>query len=224
MEVSLLRYPKKSHRKSITIPKDSSKLAELLGIVFGDGGINNEWQLVISLNSILDADYSQYISKLIKDLFNINPAIRKRPNQNTLVVVSTSTTLVDFLVSKGAARGNKILQQINIPLWIKSHTEYKKAFVRGLVDTDGCLFIHKHYINNVIYNNLGFCFTSFSENLIHSVATILLEFGIKPHITPDNQNIYLYSAKTIQKYLHIFGSSNERLNHKYAIWRDARAV
>ena len=108
MSLAHLKYPKKSHRKPIKIPKDSEELAELLGIVFGDGGINNKWQLVISLNSNLDKEYSQYIFSLIKKLFNISAIIRKRPNQNTLVVVASSISLVEFLVSKGAARGNKL--------------------------------------------------------------------------------------------------------------------
>lgn len=208
MDASLLQFPNKSHRKIINIPSESFALAEFLGIVLGDGGINNDWQLVISLNSVLDADYSIYIADLIKKLFNITPTVRKRPNQNTLVIVSSSTSLIDFLVSKGAVRGNKILQKIDIPLWIKGSLEYKKTFVRGLVDTDGCLFIHKHRI----------------KNLINSVANILLEFEIPPHITKNKQHIYLYSEKAIIRYLNIFGSSNKRIYQKYASWRDARVV
>ncbi|SRR5258708_2465870 len=223
MEIALLKFQNKSHRKVINIPKNSSELAELLGIVLGDGGINNNWQFVISLNSIKDIAYSIYISSLIRKLFNITSVIKKRPNQNTLIVISTSTSAVDFLVSKGAVRGNKILQKIDIPLWIKNNIEYKKAFVRGLVDTDGCLFIHKHTIKKTLYNNIGFCFTSFSENLLNSVANILLEFNIQPHIAP-NHTIYLYSEKAVSRYLNIFGSSNERIYQKYDTWRDARAV
>ena len=52
MKVELLKYPKKSHRKQIKIPKESTRLAELMGIEFGDGGINNPWQLVITLNAL----------------------------------------------------------------------------------------------------------------------------------------------------------------------------
>ncbi|PIU68772.1 hypothetical protein COS81_02745, partial [candidate division WWE3 bacterium CG06_land_8_20_14_3_00_42_16] len=87
MDYSLLKYPRKSHRKIINIPKESKELAELFGIIFGDGGINNSWQLVISLNSNADLEYSYYVRKLLRKLFKIKVAIRKRPNQNTLVVV-----------------------------------------------------------------------------------------------------------------------------------------
>ena len=48
-----LKYPDKSHRKEINKPSKSTKLAELMGVIFGDGGMTR-LQLVISLNSISD--------------------------------------------------------------------------------------------------------------------------------------------------------------------------
>jgi intein/homing endonuclease len=71
--------------------------------------------------------------------------------------------LLDFLTSKGVVRGNKILQQFDIPEWIKASPEYKKYFVRGLVDTDGCLYIHQHKVGGKLYKNLGLCFSSYSK-------------------------------------------------------------
>jgi len=194
MDYSLLKYPRKSHRKIINIPKESKELAELFGIIFGDGGINNSWQLVISLNSNADLEYSYYVRKLLRKLFKIKVAIRKRPNQNTLVVVCSSSNLVDFLVSKGLVRGNKVIQQITTPNWINNNSEYQKSFVKGLVDTDGCLFIHSHITKNVLCKNIGFCFTNSSEKLIVSAAKILKEFEINPHITDKGRRIYFFQA------------------------------
>lgn len=215
-----LKYPKKSHRKVINFPSKSIELAEFLGIEFGDGGIGNPWQVVISLNSISDRKYADYIVNLGLKLFAIRPALRKRPNQNTLVLVYSSTHLVDFIVNMGAVRGNKILQQIDVPSWIKQNPEYEKALVRGLMDTDGCLYIHKHKIKGKIYKNIGLCFTSFSEKLISSTATILTKNGIKPYITNKGRQIYLYNAQSVVKYLKDFGSSNPRIINKYLDWRD----
>ena len=224
MEVSLLRYPKKSHRKIIKIPSESVDLAELMGIVFGDGGINNDWQLVITLDSNSDLEYSYFVRKLLIRLFQIKVAIRKRPGQNALVLVCSSTSLVDFLVAKGAVRGNKIIQQINIPGWINDIPNYEKAFVRGLVDTDGCLFTHKHIVKGEARNDIGFCFTSCSKKLLASVANILDKLDIKPHIADEGRRIYLYGIRNIIDYLRIFGSSNPRIIDKYKKWRGARAA
>lgn len=123
MDYSLLKYPRKSHRKTIRITQKSKGLAELFGIIFGDGGINNDWQLVISLNSYSDLKYSSYIKGLLERLFAIKVAARKRPNQNTLVLVCSSSNLVNFLVKNGAVRGNKVVQKIDIPDWINNNSE-----------------------------------------------------------------------------------------------------
>lgn len=217
MDCSLLNYHRKSHRKVVSTPKKSKELAELLGIIFGDGGIT-DWQLVISLNSDSDAEYSEYIIKLLKKLFKIEIAVRKRPNQNTLTIVCSGKNLVEFLVRNGSVIGNKVVQQIDVPDWINNNRGYQKLFVRGLVDTDGCLYIHNHFVNNTACCNIGFCLTNSSKKLILSVAKILKEFGIKPHITDEGRRIYLYSFKDVNSYLNIFGSSNPRIFKKYLEW------
>lgn len=224
MAPTLLRFPNKSHRKFIDIPTESTALAELIGIVFGDGGINNNWQVVISLNALLDFKFAQYVSTLFHTLFTINVKQRIRPHQQTLVLVCSSTSLVDFLVGKGAVRGNKVLQKIDIPTWIRNNTEYQKVFVRGLIDTDGCVFTHKHIINNSLYTHVGICFTNFSERLLVSVASILHTFGLNPRVTKCKKRIYLYGQKQLENYLEIFGSSNPRIYQKFYSWRDARVA
>ena len=221
--LSTLKFPKKSHRKQIAIPSESLDLAELMGIAFGDGGINNSWQLVISLNSEADLKYSFYVKSLLEQLFKIEVVIRKRPRKKVLVLVCSSTDLVDFLVSKGSVRGNKVAQQIDVPGWIGQNEDFGKMFVRGLVDTDGCLYIHDHVVSGKRYKNLGFCFVSHSEPLIRSVANILGMHGVVPHIS-YGKKIYLYSARQVEKYLDIFGTSNPRIWNKYQEWTNSRKV
>lgn len=220
MDASLLKYPNKSHRKFVLIPSQSTKLAELLGIIFGDGGINNKWQVIIFLNSILDKDYSIYVAQLFKDLFAINCATRKRPNQNTLIIACSSTTIVDYLVKKGAARGNKLEQNLDIPSWIVKNNNYFKYFIRGLVDTDGCIYLHKHFTKQKYYVNIGLCFTNFSTKIITHVDEFLKQNGIKSHIADKGRRIYLYSQKSVKSYLDIFGSSNPRIYNKYIDWKE----
>lgn len=218
-----MRYPCKSHRKRIKIPDESVRLAEFLGIEFGDGEINNPWQVVFTLNAEKDTEFAGYLVNLIRELFGINAAVRKR-GERTLKIVSSSTSLVDFLVEKGAIRGNKIKQNFNIPVWIRMSKNYKKAFVRGLVDTDGCLYIHRHITKGIAYKNIGFCFTSGSPNLLESVADIFCEFGIKPHIADKGRRIYLYGKDSVVKYLKIFGSANPRISGLYKKWKGARVA
>ncbi len=223
-DIKTLKHPENSHRKKIILPKYSEDLAEFFGIMMGDGGINNPWQANITLNSIKDADYSKYINSLCKELFGIEPVIRKRKEKNTLVVSLASTSVVDFLVVNGLPRGNKLKNGLSIPKWILNKPEYRKNCVRGLIDTDGCIGVHIHRINGRMYKNIYLTFTSYSPKLIFQVADTLAEFGIMPHITKRGKDIYLYQADLVEKYLKVFGTSNNRISSVYKEWRDARAV
>lgn len=215
-----LKYPKKSHRKVVRIPKPSKSLAEFFGIMLGDGGINNSWQANITMNSIKDAEYVFYVERLIKDLFDVSPAIRKRKTRNAVVISTASTTLVDFLVEKGLPRGNKLENGVHIPDWVLEKRVYRVACVRGLMDTDGCLFIHSHKVGGKSYKNIGLCFTSYSPKMLGQVAGVFEEFGIIPHIGSQGRNIYLYKADAVAKYLRVFGTSNKRISSLYEKWKD----
>ncbi len=224
VKVTTLKYPKKSHRKEVTLPKYSKDLAEFFGIMMGDGGINNIWQANITVNSVSDFSYSGYISSLCKKLFDVEPAIRMRKNAKALIISLTSTSVVDFLVLQGLPRGNKLKSGLAIPSWVLSKPLYRKACVRGLVDTDGCIFIHTHKVKGKRYDNIGLTFTSYSLELIIQVAEILQEFGVAPHISKSGRDIYIYQADTVFRYLKIFGTSNNRISSVYKKWRDARVV
>ena len=223
-DVAILKYPKKSHRKIVIFPKYSENLAEFFGIMMGDGGINNDWQVNITVNAIADADYSQHIYALFKKLFGIVPVVRKRKTTNALVITLSSTSAVDFLVSKGLIRGNKLKNGLCIPRWILDKRSYRKFCVRGLVDTDGCMFVHTHRVKGKVYKNIGFMFTSHSPSLLFQVASILEEFSIMPHISKDGKDIYVYQADSVLRYLKVFGTSNNRIKSVYNKWRDARVV
>ena len=223
-DVLTLKYPKKSHRKEVVLPKYSEPLAEFFGIMMGDGGINNDWQATVTVNSIADADYAQYISSLCKKLFNIRPVIRKRKEQNALVISLASTSVVDFLVLNGLPRGNKLRNGLSIPEWIRGKPALEKACVRGLVDTDGCIFTHTHKVGGKEYKNIGLTFTSYDPNLVFQVADIFEKFKIMPHITKRGRDICLYQADSVAQYLKVFKTSNNRIESVYRRWKDRPAT
>lgn len=224
VDIQNLKHPENSHRKNVTLPKYSAELAEFFGIMIGDGGINNPWQANITLNSIKDAEYAEYVYRLCKKLFGISPAMRKRKTRNALVISLASISVVDFLVRNGLVRGNKIKTGLKIPKWVLKNPSYSKNCVRGLIDTDGCIFIHVHKVLGKIYKNIGLTLTSYSPELIFQVAEIFANFGIIGHISKRGKDIYLYQEDAVLKYLKIFSTSNERIVSVYKKWRDARAV
>lgn len=187
--------------------------------MIGDGGINNPWQANITLNAIADKSYSEYVVALSRKLFSLTPEVRKQKGKQALIVSLTSITLVDYLVESGLPRGNKIKAGLCIPDWILKKSTYRVACVRGLMDTDGCLYVHKHSVLGRSYENIGLCFSSHSPPLIKQVAEIFEEFGIIPHISKHGRSIYLYKASAVSKYLDTFDTSNERIASVYKNWK-----
>ena len=102
-------------RKRITRPKPSALLAEFIGVMLGDGGVRNSWQIAISFNGRDDRPYANWICQLVQRLFSLTPThlIRERLGAADLIV--SSTELVDFLVQFGVPRGHKLKRRLTIP-------------------------------------------------------------------------------------------------------------
>ena len=218
-QITTLSYPKKSHRKEVNLPGESLLLAEFVGIMLGDGGINNAWQANVTLNTEADRQYIHFVGALMTTLFAADPRIMSRKTRKATVVSLASTSVVDFLVQKGLPRGNKLALGLRIPDWILARKAYKIACVRGLVDTDGCLVLHRHRVGKRIYRNLYLSFSTGSRELLEQVATVLIDVGLEVHLAGNGRELWLYSEKDVTSYLRIVGTSNDRLSRVYRDWR-----
>lgn len=152
--------------------------------------------------------------KSIKELFNISPKIYKKKGSLAIDIVAHRKNLVEFCNSIGLVIGNKLKQGLDIPQWIKDNKEYSIACVRGLVDTDGSVFAHKYKTNGKEYSYKKVSFTSMSTSLLHSVLSILKEFGIRSRIH-KNRDIRIESVADVKKYFCIFNTSNPKHLKRY---------
>lgn len=182
-----------SIRKKIKIPKDSTELAEFFGIVLGDGGINNDHQVVITLHKENGKDYIVFVCDLIKKLFEIEPAVyhyRSERSQKVVGVTASGISLIEFLLSKGLKKGSKVKNQIDVPEWIKKKKDFSKSCLRGLIDTDGGVYYHRHNTQGYSSFNVGLQFSNRSLPLTKFVKEILSFTGFNPKISNDRVNLY----------------------------------
>ncbi|MDB5245040.1 MAG: hypothetical protein JWN90_145 [Parcubacteria group bacterium] len=199
--------------KEITIPPVTTELAEFIGIMIGDGGISSH-QVRISLHHIDDREYCAYVVSLIMRLFGIDPAIQHRPTQSVKDIVVSRIELVRYLNSLGLPQGNKVRQQIDIPAWIREDVELSRACVRGLIDTDGCVFTHSYVVKGKRYSYKKIDFTSASEPLRRSVHELLLAEGMRPRFF-RNTGVRLESKADVSAYFNIISSSNPKHLKRY---------
>lgn len=198
-------------RQKIEIPQKSEALAEFFGIIIGDGGIS-KYQVTVTLSGLVDSEYSNWLTNFIEKLFKIN-ASWKKDKKNVIRITISRTSLTDFLVDNGLPRGNKIKQQIDMPKWIIGQKKFSISCVRGLIDTDGCVYLDKHSYKNKGYQNICLDFTSASKKLLDSVYKILDDLKLEPK--KYEKSIKIRKKKNVIKYFKIIGSHNAKHLNKF---------
>lgn len=199
--------------KTFSTPDFSKELAELFGIILGDGTVTNT-QVRVSLDRSADREYVSFVSKLIEQITGEEPS--KYIRESTVELCLSGVELVKLFEKLGLKKGNKVAQQVKIPDWIMSNRKYAFACLRGLFDTDGGLYIHKHGNGKWQWNNLGWCFTNYSLPLVTDVKKILLSANITPK--GNEKRIFLYAVPEIRKFMNTIGSSNPKNIDKYQMY------
>lgn len=194
--------------RPVASPSNSDDLAELLGILAGDGNID-EYQVTVTTNSETDIEHARHAASLFEKLFDVPPAVRFRKNQKACVVVISSKALCLLLVRKGMVRGHKIKSGLQMPPWVRSRKKYRLAFVRGLFDTDGCVYIDTHRIRGRIYKNMGIAFTNRCLPLLAEFKATLESLGLHP-TQKTKYVVFLRRKKDIRLYFDVVGSSNPK--------------
>ncbi len=201
-------------RKPITEPRFSSELAELVGIILGDGSIfikrysikASVYQLRICGHITLDRDYLiNFVKPLISELFSICPAITFFRN-SALYVCCSNKQLVEFLLKIGMEPGDKVRNQVSIPGWIKENKEYLKSCIRGLIDTDGSVF----RMSNQDPQLVRISFKNHSKNLLVGIREGLILLGFSPSKIIGGTQFFLSRKADIEKYINQIGFNNSK--------------
>ena len=202
--------------KPIKKPHFSKELAEFVGIVLGDGGITKR-QISISFNSKDEKEYSKFVKVLIEQLFEVYVGTFYDRKYSGLDLNISRTELTHFCIEKlGLKLGNKIKQQVDIPEWIKQNELYLIACIRGLMDTDGCVFTHYYKVNGKLYNYKKLVFKNYSYPLIKSVYGFLKNMGlVHPRIAKNQKEVRIESKKDVQKYFQLIGFHNPKNLKRY---------
>lgn len=201
-----------NNKKSIALPKKySADLAELFGILLGDGSVTKYYTKVY-LNLIADQGYEKTVILLIKKLFlNIKLCIMERPKRGTREIQISSKEVSDYFIKIGFNPKNR-----NVPKWILKNKKFKHSCVRGLFDTEGSISIKKFDGKNGTYTYKQLTFTNKNKELLSFVEKTLKEFGFSP-TQNSKANIYISNKKDIEKYFDIIGSNNPKLEKKLKI-------
>ena len=193
---------KKIKIKKMNKYRIDKKMAELIGIYLGDGTLA-KYFVRISGDRRYDEDYFKYISKLVKEVVQVNPSIRydKRIEKNLIYIEFWSKKFCDFLVNElGLKYGDKIKNQVKIPQVIASKNTLLRACLRGLVDTDG--FVGRDG------KTFSIRFGAHNISLLDQVETLGKNMGFFTFRTKKETGTRNW--KLIKMYFEVVGSSNLR--------------
>lgn len=156
--------------------KQEEKLAYLVGVALGDGNLSNPNGRAIRLRISCFSGYSKIADEILKTIHVLLPQnktsiVKKQGRCFDISVYSNK--LAEWMPWK-VGKGSKIKQNAHVPNWILANPKFSKACLRGLIQTDGCIYIDRGYqmVN----------FTSNIEALWLDARKMVEDLGFKPNI------------------------------------------
>jgi hypothetical protein len=154
--------------------KKSGDLAELIGVILGDGNIYKHprtEELRISSNSE-DKEFIKRYERLVAKIFKKKPKLEKVKNSNCIYIRIYQKDMSERL---GIPLGSRRDQQIRIPRWILKNKIYLIKYLRGLYEAEGSFCVH---IPTYTYK---FLFRNKNKSLLRNVYNGLKILGFHPH-------------------------------------------
>ncbi len=184
------------HREFI-LTKDRDT-AEMIGVILGDGHLNG-LKTVFTLNRVDEKEFVEYVTELAKETLNYKPTfyIPKDEEEKKINVVICSAGISSALEDLGLTKGNKVANQVGVPEWIKEDTEFTKACVKGLFDSDGSAFFDDKKDAKIKYIDVNF--TNASKPLLNFFHKFCIDNGIKSSIRYDLDKSRDYVSMTSRK-------------------------
>lgn len=191
-------------KKNIIEPKMNAYLAEILGILNGDGHISNFKHEVCIVGDLKEKKYYIYLKKLFQRAFGISFTIYK--GESYFKLRTYSTELSDFLTKEyGLPKGNK-LGKLKIPKQVLTSRNLLKSYLRGLYDTDGSFYIRRR-------NDPVVQITSADPSFLKEVkeALISLDFNVAKGVN----RIFIYRKEDIKNFFSTIKPANSKHLKKY---------
>jgi len=191
--------------KNITLPAMNENLAELLGIITGDGYLGKDkYELCIALDKNADRDYVPHVVAIIQKLFCTQATVSFQKNVARVKVYSKELFTYLNQTHKTPIGNKRNIHRIPLHVW--SNSIYLTAFLRGLFDTDGSF--HRHRPTDAAVE-----ITSLDNQFLQQVVDALNFLGIRA--TRSSKNAYVYSKEHIHQFFYKIGSSNPKNQKKY---------
>jgi len=203
-----------------TIPSSITKsVAELVGVILGDGYIHKSQYSIVVYGSLEDKYYyTNHLIPLIEKTFQISVNINKHRTRNSYYFSINRKAVMNFFLDEvGMKRGNK--KNVSIPNSILSNPFLYPRFLRGLFDTDGSLKFSKQTKDKRYYPRIQFCFKN--TPMPYQLALMFKKLNFRFGKWTDRGQIYYYISGSdyLEKWAVLVGFGNPVHFTKYLVWK-----
>lgn len=221
--------------------QNKEKLAEFCGAMIGDGWIqSNGRSLFLAGDPTEDKEY--YDLNIVPLVSTIILPIKAKhfPYWGVYGIGIYHKEIINKLLNLGLLKGKKV-DLVSIPSWIKSSSlKIKQAFLRGIFDTDGCIYMQKDYtkyaddFNSKYHTKARIRITSISKKLMEELSEILNSLNFRHayrcrkggfrHKRNNNTAYYLEinCIEGVNRFFEKIKSHNPKHFTKYLIWKKFR--
>lgn len=166
--------------------KETCTLAYIIGVALGDGNLSNPNGRATRLRITCDSQYPGIAKEIINSLQELFPKNKVSVVAHTSITyfnISVYSNKLNTLLPWRVGHGTKHEQNARVPHWIKANRTLSVCCLRGLLQTDGSIYMDREYrMVNFTNNTLG---------LAEDVFEIIENLGYKPKL-----------YKVIQKSIH----------------------
>ncbi len=167
-------------------------LAEFIGIVLGDGHFH-KYGAKIAFDK-RNEFYIEYVYNLAKKLFGINFKRSYIKNKNVAYLYCYNGNAVRVLLKYGLLIGDKMKNQTGVPGWIMNNKNYSKRCIKGLIDTDGCIYICKREKQRYVK------FTNYNDRLRNDFLELVKGLGYN-FAKANSKNFCLYRKDEVIRFI-----------------------
>ena len=203
--------------------KINEDLAEFYGILIGDGCISKfkhqervHYAIRIDGNSLTDIQYyHNHLKTLIERIINREIKVKFRKEGNCIFIMFEYRDFALFLNDYlGFPFGKK--GEILIDKEFMKNQQYLIAILRGLFDTDGCLYFTKNNSKNRYYPIIEI--SSHSKALLNQLHRVLSELKFRVKISHFKDSVKLHGKDNLIKFMKFIGTNHPDKLSKFNYW------
>lgn len=216
---------------------NKADLAEICGIHAGDGYLRNDGkriELDISGSFEEQPYYDRHVIPMFRKLFKIAIKGKKFYSRRTYGFILRDQKIIKKFNEMGFPYGRKT--SLRVPEFIMNSNRIEKGrFMRGLLDTDGCITFDRRYSMGYsefkrkyhIYPRITL--TTIYEDFSRDLQRLLWDLGIEqwlqvlvPKKSKEKKKfiIWIRGDERVERWMKLIGSKNPVKYSRYKVWKE----